>query len=288
LPSFIVHDSPVLTASTVLVISGTPKTPVWNESLTANAGYMTTIVLFAFLAAGPDQIAAAHDALGRSEFAAGRFRSAQKHFQAAMNTPGQSTASMAAVLANGAQAAFALEEYAEAENLTRRAAALSADWPGQWQQLGQVLMARGKNTEAEIALLRALSIRETASVLSDLGVLAERRKRMAQALGYFSRAEPLSASGAERARILTNLGVARGRMGDKPGAAESLGRAVSELDANHPDLERILWAYSEALSRIGRRTEAKEAVRRAESIRSAFAGQTNALGASVRVSDLIR
>lgn len=249
---------------------------------------MTAFFLFALLAADSDQIAATHDALGRSEFSAGRFRSAQRHFQAAMKTPGQSPASLAAVLSNAAQTAFALEEYAEAETLTRRAAALAPDWPGQWQQLGQVLMARGKDGEAEVALLRALSIRETAALLSDLGVLAQRRKRMAQALEYFARAEPLSKPGAERARILANAGVARGRMGDKLGAVESLGRAASELSASHPDLERILWAYSEALSKLGRKAEAQEASQRAESIRSAFAGQTNALGASVRVSDLTR
>ncbi|MBM3756219.1 MAG: tetratricopeptide repeat protein [Acidobacteria bacterium] len=249
---------------------------------------MTAFLLFAFLAADTDQIAAAHDATGRAEFAAGRYRSAQKHFQAAMKTPGQSDASLAAVLANAAQAAFALEEYAEAETLTRRAAALAPDWPGQWQQLAQVLMARGKDGEAELALLQALSVRETAAVLSDLGVLAERRKRMAKALEYFTRAEVLAKPGVERARILANLGVARGRMGDKAGAVESLGRAVSELETNHPDLERVLWGYSEALSKLGRKAEAREATRRAESIRSAFAGQTNALGASVRVSDLAR
>lgn len=247
---------------------------------------MTAYVLFALLAADPDQIAATHDALGRSEFAAGRYRSAQKHFQAAIKTPGQSAASTAAVLANAGQTALALEEYAEAEMLTRRAAALAPDWPGQWQQLGQVLMAVGRNGEAEVALLRALSIRETAAVLSDLGVLAQRQKRTAKALEYFSRAEQVSAPGEERARILTNLGVARGRLGDKLGAVESLERAASELAANHPDLERILWAYSQALSRIGRKMEAHDAARRAESIRSAFAGQTNALGVSVNVKDL--
>ncbi|MBL8230507.1 MAG: tetratricopeptide repeat protein [Bryobacterales bacterium] len=218
------------------------------------------------------------DALGRTAFAAGNYRQALIHFERALRTA--EPADRAAVLSNASQASIALDELHAAETYTRLALEVEPKRAALWQQLGQIYLLRGKLDQARASLERARIIGESPAILADLGVLAQRRKRPAEAIQLFRRAADLLPPGQPRARILANLGDALAATGQLDQGIEALRAALNETPGEHPDRERILESYAGALARVGRKKESKAAAAEADRIRSAFRSNHAAVSAA--------
>jgi hypothetical protein len=75
--------------------------------------------------------------------------------------------------------------------------------------------------------------------------------------------------------MLANLAVFEWKAGIRRSAADHLRQALTEMEeavgAAHPDVARILADYAIVLHEQGDKVQSREAARRAESIRSAFA-----------------
>ena len=218
------------------------------------------------------------DALGHAEFRAGRYRSAKKYFERALLAPAKETAGQAAALSNAGQAYMALGEYRRAEEYLRDAIRLMPDAAPLWHRLGQAMFLQGRRTEAESAYRRALRDHDRdADVWSDLAAVLEVQNRRAEAIALLRQAVAESPAGQNRARVLRNLAVLEWKEGSPRTAAEHLQEALTHLEAavggDHPDVARVLDDYSEVLAKTGEKVRSREAAKRAQSIRSAFAGQ---------------
>jgi tetratricopeptide (TPR) repeat protein len=78
-------------------------------------------------------------------------------------------------------------QYREAEALFRQVTALVPDYPGGHTFLGIALMHQERYPEAEDAMKRSLRLYESATILTDLGVLYYRQGRYAEAVPFFER-----------------------------------------------------------------------------------------------------
>jgi Flp pilus assembly protein TadD len=240
---------------------------------------MLTLAGWAAVAADTGPAAAASlDALGRSEFAAGRYLNARKYFERALQSPATDAANRTVALSNAGQACLALGENRQAEKYFRDAIALAPEVAGLWHRLGQSLFQQHRHAEAESAYRKALQFKpDEADVWADLAAILAAQKRRPEALALLRQAVAATPTGQNRARILRNLAVLEWKDGARHDAAAHLSEALTEMEAavgqSHPDLVRVLEDYSEALAGIGDRFRSREAARRAQSIRSGFAAQ---------------
>lgn len=185
-------------------------------------------------------------------------------------------------------------QYAKAERLRRRALALHVD--GQelseadrimiWHGLAAAVLGQGRRDEAETIYRRLLAewdaktaapARESSEIRNDLAVLCAETKRLPEAELLLKRvvAETRQSAGKDHPALikpLSNLASVYSMTG-RPSEAEpvlrdALGiaeRALGEGEA----YGRILMAYAAVLRKLDRRTEAKDAERRAKAILSA-------------------
>lgn len=236
------------------------------------------------------------DALGRTEFRAGKYRSAVKCFERSLRLWPERSEAQAAALSNAGQAYQALGEYARAQESFRKALDILPQSPLLWHALGQALFLKRRYGEAESAQRKALAIWEDSDpaaasvVLNDLAVLYEFQHRRWQAKEMLERAVARASPGQQRARILTNLGALTFSLGHKTLAIRHFSQALTEMESavgtSHPDVGRILEEYSAVLRKAGFRSAANEMVKQAQSIRASFAVQTNSQRATVTLQDL--
>jgi Tfp pilus assembly protein PilF len=214
------------------------------------------------------------------EFGVGRFRTAKKYFERALRVPMDETA-RAATLSNAGQACLALGENRQAEQYYRDAIQIMPQAGGLWHRVGQAMFAQGRRPEAEAAYRRALQLdnRDT-DVWNDLAAVLEASNRREEAIVLLREAVAASPVGQNRARILRNLGVLEWKTGDRSTAVIHLQEALTQMEAavggEHPDVGLLLQDYSDVLAKTGDKAGSREAAKRAESIRSAFAGQDGA------------
>jgi tetratricopeptide (TPR) repeat protein len=233
----------------------------------------------------PRALAGIFDALGRTEFRAGRYRMAKKYFHQAAGLLDAAPEVRAIALSDAGLAMQMLGELAGAERAVREAIGILPRNPILWQRLGQLLTERRRYGDAEAALENALAYGVSAAparaavAWNDFAVLYEAQGKNQQALDSLERAAASITPGQDRARILANLSVLQWKTGAKERAAGSLRQALVEMEAavgpEHPDLIRILEDYSTALLKLGRVSEASALGRRAKRIRSSFAALTN-------------
>ena len=245
---------------------------------------------------GQSEVGVILDALGRAEFQMGQYRSAKIHMERSVAALEERAKDQAIARANLAQACQALGEFANAEQLLRRALEALPESAQLWQQLGQMLYLERRLDEAEAVQRRALAIAEkvepsaAAVAWSDLAVLFEERKEYRKAIEMLDRGIAMLEPGQRRAMMLANLGGVHAKAGRKDEAVRRLADALAEMEPavgrDHPDVGRILEQYAAALRESGRKPEAKAMLKRAESIRSAFSAQTNSGRATVDWRDL--
>jgi tetratricopeptide (TPR) repeat protein len=219
-----------------------------------------------------ERLAAIHDANGRAAFASGHYRDAQRHFERLLDL-----APTEAVTANLGQACQALGEFARAERLYRQVLSVVPGNAAVWNQLGDVLFLQRRYEEAEAAYRRAMEfpdVRASANARNGLALILEAQGKLHDAITLLEQAVSGAEAGQARARMLTNLGGLHQKLGHRTEAATYLSRALDEMEravgAGHPDVARILEDYGKILQKTGRKAEAKEAARRARSIRSSF------------------
>lgn len=206
-----------------------------------------------------DNQAAIHDALGRTEFASGRFRNAQRWFEKAAALATE-PAGQAAALGNLARSHLALGELRVANTLAARAADLLSSSPSISLLQGQISFRLGDLPAARRSLQKAVTLGAGSVALADLAFLSAAPNLLEEIIDGMP-------PGHTRARALRNLGLLQWRNGDRRQAVATLHRTILELEAavgpTHPDLSATLTDYAEALEKIGRKTEAREVSRRA-------------------------
>lgn len=242
-------------------------------------------------------VSAILSALGRVEFQAGHYHQSRGYFARAIRLlEGGPPEALAVALSNSGETLQALGDWTQAEQRFRRALEILPRSPEIWHRLGQSLYLKHRYWEAERAWRTALQIWEqydagsAAVALSDLALLCQVQRRQREALELLDRAAALTAPGQARARILGNRGVVRWKLGQRFGAEDDLKQALAEMETAmglfHPDVGKILGDYAAVLDKVGRRAEAKNLSRRAEAIRTSFAVQASAAGATVDWRDL--
>jgi tetratricopeptide (TPR) repeat protein len=224
------------------------------------------------------------DALGRTEFRAGRYRPAAEYFERSLKFTAKGSHAEAVAHSNAGQAYLALGNTVRAEASFRAAREILPRSAHLWHLMGQVLFQERRFAEAESALQNALHIwgesdpSNSASALNDLAILYQVQHRQRQALETLKRAVGVALPGQARARILANLGSSSWKLGEKQQALRWLSEALAEMERivgpDHPDVGRILEEYATVLKKTGRGTEAKELEKRARDIRSSFAAHT--------------
>ena len=235
------------------------------------------------------------DALGRTEFRAGRHRSAKAYFERALRYRSNNPISEAAVLANLGQCLQALGERARAERSLRRAVDLAPESANAWHLLGSILFQNRQFAPAEAALRKAIQLSDhsdsaaaTASA-SDLASLYRAQGQLGKAIAALEQALELAEPGQSRARMLANLGSFKWQAGAKRQAADYLQRALKEMESavgpNHPDVAYILADYAVVLEKSDNKKEAREAASRAKAIQSSFSAQTRNTSVAVDVTD---
>ncbi len=235
------------------------------------------------------------DAYCRTEFAAGRLRSAKASFAKALRLVDRPD-SRAAVLTNLGQTLVALGDLSAAEKVLREASGLAPESPQPRHLLGQTLLLKGHTREAEAELRQAAAMAVTQPALahsidSDLATLLLDTGRARDAAGILERGIARSAPGQARARMLTNLGSLCARERRKQEAVDLLAQALAEMETavgpRHPDVARVLEVYAAALAKAGRRNESRELASRARDLQKAFGWQANTGGAAVDWRDLL-
>jgi tetratricopeptide (TPR) repeat protein len=235
-----------------------------------------------------------YNGLGRLEFRAGRYRTAKMHYGRAMKILTGPPESRGALLGNAGQALLALGEYGEAERLFGEAVSLSPRNAGLLRLFGTALYLRRQAGQAETAFLQAISMSSTpadrALIRNDLAVLYDRDRRTAQAAELLQQAVPDARAGQLRARLLANRGLLFWKLGRREEALADLSQAVAEAEAaagpTHPVLAHILTRYSFVLKRMGYRTQAREAERRAAASRAGSLDEPDLTGLTVDWRDL--
>jgi tetratricopeptide (TPR) repeat protein len=236
------------------------------------------------------------DALGRTEYQAGRYRLAAKYFDLSLQIWTPHSPEQAAGLCNAGQAYQAMGQQRRAEDSFRRALEILPQSPQIWVSLGQILFLRRRYAAAEAAQRKALTMYQdsrspdAAIPLNDLAILYQAQLKNQQAEEALAQAVALLPAGQRRARILANLGALQWKMGRKNDAESQLRSALGEMEQavgpGHPDVGRILEDYSAVLKKTGRGDEARSLEKRAQGIRSAFAPNDNRGGATVDWRDL--
>jgi tetratricopeptide (TPR) repeat protein len=240
------------------------------------------------------QLAAVYDALGRARMQSGRYRDGKRNFERALRLSADGPLeARVAVTSNLGQACQALGELVRAEQLFRQALAAMPNRAELWNLLGGVLALQRRYKEAEDALWQPLSNpADPASVTArnDLAVIYEARGKLREAAGLYEQAISSAPAGQSRARILSNLGALRLKLGNPAGAVAELGRSLQEMETavgpTHPDVAKVLEVYEGVLRTSGNKAKAIEVAQRARSIRSSFVGQDNATGTTVDFRDL--
>ncbi|HEV2989560.1 MAG TPA: protein kinase [Candidatus Angelobacter sp.] len=129
--------------------------------------------------------------------------------------------------------------------------------------LGAALIALGREDEAEQALLKSLTLRETARAVSNLGVIRDQQGRDAEAAGYYQRAVAL-----EPGNYINwlNLGDAERRLRHLPESREAF-RKVRELALvllhENPHLGQLRAVVAYAELRLGHGAAAEEEINEA-------------------------
>jgi len=238
------------------------------------------------------RMAALYDALGRASMGSGRYRDGKRYFERALRlVPDSPLEPRMAVTANLGQACQALGELVRAEQLYRQALAALPNRADLWNLLGGVLALQHRYKEAEDALRQSLS-NDPASVTAgnDLAVIYEARGELREAASLYEQAIRNAAAGQARARMLANFGALRLKLGNTAGALLALDSSLREMETAvgpaHPDVAKVLEIYERVLRKSGHRAEAIEVAQRANSIRSSFVGQDNAIRATVDYRDL--
>jgi tetratricopeptide (TPR) repeat protein len=239
---------------------------------------LVLLVVLALPAAVAEDLQATLDARGQVEFNAGRYQSARDYFKRALDAPTVHTAGRASTLGNAGLACLALGDNRQAELYFREGIGLMPRHAGLWHGLGQALVPQKKLKEAESAYRKALQSEDPRpQVWSDLALLLETERRRPEAIALLQEAIASSPKGQGRARMLANLGVFEWKAGIRQGAADHLRQALTEMEETvgtaHPDVARILVDYAIVLRETGDKARSRDAARRAESIRSAFAAQ---------------
>lgn len=225
-----------------------------------------------------EELAMVLNAMGRVELAAGRYTSARKLFGRALTLPVSNADLRAALLHNEGRMRLEVGESRRAEELFREALGLRPDSALLWHSLGQALTRQSKIAEAEAALRKALHDETLAPLVwSDIALTLELRGQPQLAVAMMRNALVGSPSGQIRARMLRNLGVYEWKAGDRESGRQHLHESLREMESavgpDHPDVANVLDVYSGMLRESGNRAEGRELSRRAQSIRSAFAGQ---------------
>ncbi len=225
------------------------------------------------------------NALGMTEFRAGRSRPAASYLQRALTFCENRSESQAIGMANVGLALLELGDNAGAEKLFRRSLEIMPKAAEFWHSLGQAVLRGKRYAQAEIALQKALALWDkseparAAIALSDLAFLYRAQKRTQLALETYEKAIAMATPGQRRARIMGNLGVLSWRIGKRKEAASWLSEALTEMERDlgpsHPDNVRIMEDYSFVLQKSGRGREARAMENRAQVIRMSFAAQTN-------------
>ena len=250
-----------------------------------------TLTLAAVAFSQPDS----HDARGQAAFAAGRLRSAKTSFERAVRSAEGRPDEQVAALTNLGQTLIALDERAAAEEALRRGVNLSPESARTWHLLGQLLYKKGSIREAEAVIRKALALAPSdpaiaAPCLSDLATLLMGGNRKREAAEMLEQAIQQAVPGQARARMLDNLGTLQWRLGRREQAAETLGRALAEMEATvgprHPDVARVLDDYSAVLAKTGRKVESRAMAIRASELKSVFGWQANAGGGTVDWRDI--
>jgi tetratricopeptide (TPR) repeat protein len=153
-----------------------------------------------------------------------------------------------------------------------------------WNNLALVYRAQGRGGQAEEAGLRALRILEQAPGPSPLDIAAVRtnlggvyydQRRFADAEQQLQQAIRISRDHPGQAQTLLLLASVYVAEGQAPAAEPLLRRAIEVTERafgpEHPDLAPMLGQYATVLRRTGRKQEAREASRRAKTIREASA-----------------
>ena len=236
------------------------------------------------------------DALGRTDFRAGRYRLAKAYFERALRYRSNDPISEAAVLANLGQCLQALGELARAERSLRRVLELAPESARAWHLLGSVLFQGRQFAPAEVALRKAIQLSDhsdpdaaTASA-SDLASLYQAQGQLGKATAALEQALELAEPGQSRARMLANLGSFKWQAGAKPQAVDYFQRVLTEMESvvgpNHPDVAFILAGYAVVLEKSGNKKDSREAAFRAKAIQSSFSAQTRNTRVAVDVTDL--
>jgi len=237
------------------------------------------------------------DALGRTEFKAGRYRRAKTYFERSLGlVRGKGTAEEAIALTNAGTALQALGENTRAEEMFRRALQVQPRNAAIWHLLGQSLFEERRYMEAETALRQSLTIQEesadrvSGAILSDLASIYSAQRQHRQALDILDRAITATPPGQVRARMLANRAILRWKLGHRADAESDLTQALAEMEAAvsplHPDVAVILHSYAAVLEITGRGRQAKEIQKRAQAIDSSFIALTNSRWLTVDWRDL--
>lgn len=225
------------------------------------------------------------DALGRAQFALGRYRDAERSFQLSLaDEPSLATT------ANLAQTWNGLREYRRAEQALR---GLAGQFTGRERahlliNLSETLYFERKMGEAAQAAEEALGLlggersASTVAALGNLAAISFTRHKDAEGIEFLKRAEAILeeggvGSGVIRLRVLAQLASALAEHREFQTAEvyfrKSLA-AIEPLGPTHPDRAILLHRYASMLKKAGRRAEAKRLENEARSAGLAAAGQT--------------
>jgi len=248
-----------------------------------------TLLLFATLAMAQT---ADWNRRARADFAAGRLRSAKEAFRRAVGQNDGQPREQAVALAGLGQTMLALGEWSNARRTLEQALALNPGAPQIWHLLGQARLRTGDRTGAEAAIRKGLTLADSpeieAACRADLATHFGNPD--ASVGGALQQAINTAPPGQARARMLANLGILQWKSGNKSQAAETLSRALGEMETAvgpyHPDLAFILENYATVLKKTGRKTEAHETAERARGLKAAFGWQANTADTIIDLHDL--
>ena len=270
---------------------GMPVMSLLQQSLSVHTHRMRYAIVLLFATLATAQIAD-WNGLAQADFGAGRLRSAKKAFRRAVDQHDGQPREQAVALAGLGQTMLALGEWSNARRTLEQALALAPGAPQIWHLLGQARLRTGDRTGAEAAIHRGLALADSpeieAACRADLAT--QFGKSGALGKGALQQAINTVLPGQARARMLANLGILQWKDGSRSQAAETLSRALSEMEAavgpHHPDLAFILENYATVLRKIGRKTKAHQSAQRARELKAAFAWQANTSDTIVDVKDL--